>query len=199
MSETLKLSCACGEVKASVEKATKDEGDFVYCHCEDCQSVPKYLGKENRILEANGGTALYQSRCARLSFQHGKDKLAGLHMTDKPTLRWYASCCNTPMFNTYANGKLPYTTVLLANADAEGRAALGEPMGHLHLADAPGDTTGLQPLSMNALLRSFFKRLVKDIFSGDRRRNPLFDPKTLEPISEPHRLTETERQALQSA
>ena len=193
---TLGFSCACGAVTGTIAAATPAEGDFVYCHCTDCQSVPKYLGAEDRILERAGGTALYQSRCARLSIATGKDRLAGLHMTDKPTLRWYATCCNTPMFNTYANGKLPYVTTLLANCEADGRAALGEPIGHLFLQDAPGDTEGLRPLSMNALLRRFFKRMVKDIFSGDRRRNPLFDPNTLEPIAKPRRLTPAERARL---
>ena len=199
MANDLNLSCQCGTVTGAIENATPAEGDFVYCHCANCQSVPKYLGAEARILERNGGTALYQSRCGRLRIDSGLDRLAGLHMTDKPVLRWYASCCKTPMFNTYANGKLPYVTTLLANADAEDRARLGEPIGHLFLEEATGDTTGLQPISMNALLRRFFKRLVKDLFSGDRRRVPLFDAKTLQPIVAAHRLTEAERKALESS
>ena len=190
------FSCACGTVAGTITDVGPKQGDYVYCHCTDCQAVPKLLGAEERILERAAGTALYQIRCARLSFASGKDKLAGVHMTDQPTLRWYASCCDTPLFNTYANGKLPYTTILLANCDRAGRAALGEPRGHLHLADAPDETTDLKPMSMAALLRSFFKRLVKDIASGDRRRNPLFDPKTLEPIATPRRLTPREREAL---
>ena len=190
------FSCACGTVAGTIADVGPKQGDYVYCHCTDCQAVPKLLGAAERVLKRAGGTALYQTRCARLSFASGKDKLAGVHMTDKPTLRWYASCCDTPLFNTYANGKLPYTTILLANCDEAGRAALGEPRGHLHLADAPGETDDLKPMSMAALLLGFFKRLVKDVASGDRRRNPLFDPKTLEPIATPHRLTAGEREAL---
>ncbi len=192
----LTFSCACGSVSGAIRNVGPKQGDYVFCHCSDCQSVPRYLGAAERILEEADGTALYQSRCTSLKFEKGKDRLAGLHMTDKPTLRWYASCCNTPMFNTYANGKLPYITTLLANCDAEGRAALGPTKGHLFLEDAKGNTSHLRPLSMNALLRSFFKRMVKDIFSGDRRRNPLFDSKTLEPITPPRRLTDEERAAL---
>ncbi len=190
------FSCACGTVAGFIADVGPKQGDYVYCDCTDCQAVPKLLGAEERVLERLGGTALYQTRCARVSFASGRDKLAGVHMTDQPTLRWYASCCDTPLFNTYANGKLPYTTILLANCDKAGRAALGEPRGHLHLADASGETDDLKPMSMAALLRSFFKRLVKDIVSGDRRRNPLFDPKTLEPIATPRRLTPQEREAL---
>lgn len=192
----LAFSCACGTVTGVVKDVGPGEGDHVYCHCSDCQSVPKLLGAEDRILDEAGGTELYQTRCARLAFHSGRDQLAGLHMTDKPTLRWYAKCCDTPMFNTYANGKLPYTTVLVANCEASGRSALGPVRGHLFLEDAPGNTDGLKPLSMNALLRSFFKRLVRDIFSGDRKRNPLFDPATLQPIATARRLTPDERRTL---
>ena len=190
------FSCACGTVAGTIADVGPKQGDYVYCHCTDCQAVPRLLGAEERVLERAGGTALYQTRCAKLSLDSGKDMLAGVHMTDQPTLRWYASCCDTPLFNTYANGKLPYTTILLANCDESGRAALGEPRGHLFLADAPGDTAGLKPLKMSTLLRSFFKRLVADIFSGDRRRNALFDPQTLEPIATPRRLTPEERARL---
>ena len=103
----LAFSCACGTVTGVVKDVGPGEGDHVYCHCTDCQSVPKFLGAEDRILDEAGGTELYQTRCARLTFHSGKDQLAGLHMTDKPTLRWFAKCCDTPMFNTYANGSFP--------------------------------------------------------------------------------------------
>ena len=196
-SNTLRFSCSCGKVSGRVEQATPSEGDHVVCHCTNCQAVPRFLGAEDRILDRAGGTALYQSRCARLHIDKGKDLLAGLHVTEKPTLRWYASCCNTPMFNSYANGKIPYVTTLLANCDAAGREGIGEPIGHLFLDDAPGDTSDLKPLSMNALMRRFFKRMVKDIFSGDRRRSPLFDARTLQPIAEPRRLNADERARLE--
>ena len=81
------FSCACGTVTGTIADVGPSHGDYVYCHCTECQAVPKLLGAEQRILEQAGGTALYQTRCARVSFQSGKDRLAGVHMTDKPTLR----------------------------------------------------------------------------------------------------------------
>lgn len=194
--DQLKFQCKCGSVRGVVDRATPDEGDHVVCHCSDCQALPAFLGATDRILDENGGTALYQSRCARLEIREGKENLAGLHLTEKPTLRWYAKCCDTPMFNTYANGRIPYVTTLLANCETPGREHLGKPLGHLFLGDATGDTSGLEPLSMGRLMRRFFKRMVKDYFSGDRRRNPLFDSETLEPISPPRRLSPQERESI---
>ncbi|WP_284125284.1 DUF6151 family protein [Parerythrobacter aestuarii] len=196
MTADLHFACKCGAVAGKVEHADCKQGDHVVCHCTDCRDLVRHFGQESRFLDDHDGTALYQSRCARLQIDRGLDELAGLHMTDAPTLRWYARCCGTPMFNTYKNGRLPYVTTLLGNCDVESRLRLGDPLGHLFLKDAKGDTSGLPELTMSRLLRRFFTRMIKDIASGDRRRNPLFDAKTLEPVIKPRHLTFEEQQAL---
>lgn len=124
-----------------------------------------------------------------MRLSRGREKLACLHLTEKPTLRWYAACCNTPMFNTYANGSVPYITTLVANCDGERAAAiLGPAIGHLFLKEAIGDPGNVPRMSMPALLRRFFPRMIKDLMSGDRRRCELFDAITLKPIAKPTRL-----------
>ncbi len=116
----------------------------------------------------------------------GRDRLACLHLTEKPTLRWYARCCDTPMFNTYRNGRIPYITTLIANCDADQRERLlGPPIGHLFIEEATGDVSHLKPLPMATLMRRFFKRMITDIIVGDRKRAELFDPHTLDPIASP--------------
>ena len=192
----MKFACQCGAVAGVIDKATPAEGDHVVCHCTDCRDLVRHFGKEASILDTYDGTALYQSRCARMHIHSGKENLAGLHMTDGPTLRWYAKCCDTPMFNTYKNARIPYVTTLLANCDDAGRKALGEPIGHLFLDDVDADTSDLTPMSMNRLLRRFFPRILKDIVSGDRRRCELFDATTFEPIAEPALLSAAEKEAL---
>lgn len=194
MASDLPFACACGTVSGILLDVGPDQGDHVICHCSDCRFLAQHLGHAARVLDAQGGTALYQSRCARMRLVSGHDRLASLHLTDKPTLRWYASCCGMPLFNTYANGKIPYLTTQVAACDPAARAALlGPPRGHLFLQDATGDTGALPAMSMAALMRRFFPRMIRDIVSGDRRRNPLFDPRTLEPVAAPRRLSPEER------
>ncbi|MCA0978456.1 DUF6151 family protein [Qipengyuania flava] len=182
----LPFACACGTIAGWIEKAGPRHGDHVVCHCSDCQEFARRLAAEDRVLNDADGTALYQSRCARVKVEQGGERLACFHLTEKPTLRWYAACCNTPMFNTYANGRIPYVTTVLANCDPVRRVALlGPPIGHLNLQDAVKEADGLAPMSMAKLMRRFFWRMVKDIASGSRRRSALFDPHTFEPISTP--------------
>jgi hypothetical protein len=198
MSSNLSFACDCGTVTGTLIDVGPGPGDHVVCHCTDCQDLTHHLGHAERVLDAHGGTSLYQTRCARMQLDTGRDRLACLHLTDAPTLRWYAACCRTPLFNTFKNGKLPFITILLAACDPAARKqALGPPRGHLFLQDAIADTDGLPKMSTITLMRRFFVRAIKDIVSGDRRKAALFDAKTLEPIAVPHRLTDEERQALQ--
>lgn len=190
----LPFACECGAVSGTLRIGA--EGDHLICHCSDCQDLAHHLG-HGQVLDAHGGTALYQTRCARMRLLSGRDRLACVHLTDEPTLRWYAACCRTPLFNTIGTGKLPFITVQLAACDPAARERLlGPPRGHLFTQEAVGDASGLQEMSRAALMARFFLRAIKDILSGDHRRAALFDARTLAPIVVPHRLTAAERQAL---
>lgn len=194
MSSDLPFACECGAVSGTLRIGA--EGHHLICHCSDCQHLVDYLGHP-QLLDAHGGTALYQTRCARMRLDTGRDRLACVHLTDKPTLRWYAACCRMPLFNTVATGRLPFITVQLGACDPAARARLlGPPRGHLFTQDGTGDTSRLPRMSMVTLMRRFFARAIRDIVSGDRRRAALFDPATLEPVATPYRLTAEERQAL---
>jgi hypothetical protein len=190
----LDFTCTCGAVTGKLIEPGPTVGDHLMCHCTDCQNFARYLGAADRVLQAHGGTELYQGRCATMRLTKGAEKLACLHLTDKPTLRWYTTCCRTPMFNTFAHGRVPYITTFMANCDpAQAKAALGPIIGHLSL---PESVEGLPRMSFGKLMRRFFGRMVKDVLTGDRKRTALFDPKTFAPISAPYRLTDDERRAL---
>ena len=133
----LPFSCRCGAVKGVIERAGPREGDFVVCHCTDCQTFANRFDAGDRVMgDQDAGTPLYQSRCARMRIESGRDRLRCIHLTEEATLRWYAGCCDTPLFNSYKNGKIPYVTTLVGNCDAGARARmLGEPIGHLFVDD----------------------------------------------------------------
>lgn len=197
MGSDLPFSCQCGAVTGVIREASPADGDHVVCHCTDCRALTRYLGQAERVLDRNGGTELYQSRCARVQIASGLEQLATLHLTDKPLMRWYAACCRSPLFNTWANGRVPFVTTHLSACNPDQvRAVLGSPKGHLFLREALGDTSGLHELTFMGLTWGFLKRATKDTLSGYRRRCPLFDPRTLAPIAAPYRLSREERRAL---
>ena len=194
--QILRLQCECGEVAGRLE-VVDGRRDYVVCHCTDCQDFARLFDAEARILDEADGTHLLQTRCATLKLEQGGDELACIHLTDKPTLRWYASCCDTPMFNTYTNAKVPYITTLLANCDSEHKNRVaGELLGHLFPGDAGAKGEGFEQAPMLKLLRGVGSRMVRDILSGDRKRTALFDAETLQPIATPRRLTDDERARL---
>ena len=182
----LPFRCACGSIAGELIGPNPSVGDHVVCHCTDCQAFATRLGAGDRVLDQHAGTALYQGRSATMRLLTGRDRLACMHLTDKPTLRWYARCCSTPMFNTYKNGSIPYITTVIANCDPDRRETLlGPPVGHLFTDEATGGASHLKRLSMFKLMRRFSGRMIADIFSGDRRRSELFDAVTLAPIASP--------------
>lgn len=197
MSKDLAFACQCGAVDGTIRDAVPAVGDRVVCHCDNCQQFACFCGAEDRVLDAHRGTDLYQARFARVEIQRGSGNLACVHLTEKPTLRWYTTCCRSPMFNTFANGRLPYITAHLANCPAgECNELLGAPKAHFFLKDAPEEAHQLPAGSIAYFVLRWAVRSVKDTLSGDRRRSALFDGDTLAPIARPHRLNEAERRKL---
>ena len=188
-SPDLAFACQCGTVTGNIRNPSHKNGDYLVCHCSDCQNFARHLGQQERVLRDDDGTDLWQGRVASVDIFTGKDRLACLHLTEKPTLRWYAACCDTPMFNTYANAKLPYITTLLVNCEGGWQERLGVPR-HLHLQDATRPTGDAKPASMAKVVARVAPRILRDWLSGDRRRTALFDPETLEPIATPRRLAD---------
>lgn len=182
----LSFGCRCGLVAGMLIEPGPIAGDHVVCHCTDCQTFAKRFNAADRILDQHAGTALYQGRCSTMRLIRGRHLLACVHLTEKPTLRWYARCCNTPMFNTFKNGRIPYITTVVANCDQDQRSRLlGPPIGHLFTEEGIGDVSRLRRLSILRLMRRFSTRMIIDILVGDRRRADLFDPGTLQPIASP--------------
>src|SRR5262245_25612243 len=100
MPDDLAIRCDCGAVRGVARGVSGERGNRVVCYCDDCQSFAHVLERSEDTLDAHGGTEIFQMSPAQLEFTAGADRLACLRLTPKGLLRWYASCCRTPIGNT---------------------------------------------------------------------------------------------------
>ncbi len=201
MSCSLAIRCKCGKVEGELADVSPQAGNHAVCYCDDCQAFQHHLGMADSVLDANGGTHVFQTSPARLRFISGQAHVACLKLTPKGTLRWYASCCNTPIGNTMAAPGVAFVGLITACLDARDSdrvaSALGPVKGRIMGRYAKGDISHLDvhdkfPLTV---LVPFVGSLIMRRLRGDHRKSPFFDPSTAELIVAPRLLTREESAA----
>lgn len=190
----LDITCSCGLFRARLTGVGPGSGSHLMCYCKDCQAAARHLGADD-TLKPRGGSDIYHTTPSRLSIEDGAEHLSCLRLSPKGLMRWYAGCCNTPLFNTLPRGKLAFVGVLTPTLRADGAAeAIGPVI-------AVVNTSGAQPGPGTLRDRGFLKagwqimrRLVLEKLRGTARDNPLFDESGV-PIVSPRVLTLDERRA----
>ena len=191
----LALKCDCGAFRGVLRRAGPRHGSRVVCYCKSCQAFAHFLGHAETVLDANGGTDVYQVSPGRLEILQGAEKLACVHLTRAPTLRWYADCCRAPIGNTLNTNRLPFIGLIhtcIDSAESPGGldALIGPVRARLNGESATGDTANLEitegtPIS---LYWRFGKLVLMTKLRGEHKRSPLFDRDTGLPIVKPIRL-----------
>lgn len=200
MTVDLAISCTCGKVRGQLKAITPDKGARYVCHCKDCQAFIHFLKRQSDVLDKNAGTGVFQTRPSRLAIASGIDQLRCIRLTAKPTLRWYAGCCNCPLFNTTSSGRYPFLSVICHCADPDLRDdAMGPVRGHLFVAEAIGDMTGKTEVGGNRMLLGVIYRMICERLSGRSRDTPLFDPVTGKPVAMPAIMDPADRARLDAA
>jgi hypothetical protein len=201
MPTDLPLRCRCGDLRGVATNVSPAAGTHLICTCTDCQAYAHFLERTD-VLDARGGTAIFQLTPQQVRIERGADRLACVRLTARGPLRWYASCCRTPIGNTAASARMPFVGLVLAcidpAADARARdAALGPTRGTVFPGSAiggvlPGESTR-PPLRM--ILRTV-GILAWAALRGKHRPSPFFDPASGQPVTAPKALSESERGAL---
>jgi len=193
----LALRCRCGTVRGVARAVTPSSINHCFCYCDDCQAFAHFLGCVDDVLDAHGGSEIVQMSQGNVSFTAGADKVAAIRLTDKGLVRWYASCCRTPIGNTLTTSALPFIGVVRVFIDAA-PAMLGPIRGRGFAKSAKGGAAavprdGLPDAVMVA--RVLFK-LIGWRLRGAHKRSALFDAATSRPLAEPRVLGAAEREAL---
>jgi len=193
----LPLRCRCGAVRGVARDAVPSKINRCFCYCDDCQAFAHHLGRADDVLDAHGGTEIVQMSPANVTFAAGADKIAAIRLTDKGLVRWYASCCNTPIGNTMASAGVPFIGVVRAFITAPS-AALGPIRGRAFAKSAKGgrDAVPKDGLPDLLMVARMIGKLLRWRLRGDHTRSALFDAATGKPLVEPRVLDAAEREDL---
>ncbi len=167
------LQCRCGTLEAVIRNA--EAGNRTLCYCKDCQAFAHFLGRPAEILDGRGGSDVVQILPKNLSFTQGIDSLACMRLKPKGLVRWYASCCNTPIGNTLATPKFSF--IGLVSECLKGKPleeSFGPIRSWVHTQSAGGGEPKPKARGIGTSVRWFFANALKARFNGDYKRTPLF-------------------------
>lgn len=186
--------CRCGTLRGEIEP--RDVHARATCYCRDCQAFARALGRDD-VLDADGGTDIIAMLPAGVRFTDGFDRLACLSLGPKGLLRWYASCCDTPIANTPRDPKVAYAGILTRCAQADAAAlasAFGPSRIALNVKSARGQVAST-PLRTFAGVVRIVRGVLLARLRGRHRDNPFFIADPPRPAAEPRVLTLAERKA----
>ena len=203
MRSDLSVRCSCGAFEGVAHDVSPGAGNHVICYCDDCQSFQHFLGQADRVLDADGGTHVFQMSSGRFEITKGREHLAAMRLSPGGVVRWYADCCNSPIGNTLATPKLPFVSlVTVAFAQPTDGTSTAAVLGPVRAAvygrfatgsSRPSGASDRVPLS---IVFRFIVRLIGWRLRGDAKRSPFFDAATGEPAVAPKVLSKTERAEL---
>jgi hypothetical protein len=172
------------------------------CYCRDCQAFAHFLGRADEILHPRGGTDVVQVPPRAVTLTTGTKNLACMRLTDKGLLRWYASCCRTPLGNTLPHYRFSIVGLVDTCLRSAGAPALDESFGPVQMAINTKSSQG-SPRPAEYGLFGGILRIVGSVagaqVGGKYRQTPFYDAGTGEPVVEPHVLTRTEHDAVEAA
>ena len=141
---TLPFRCRCGAVSGTLTHVSPRAGLRAFCYCTSCRAFALHLGHRD-LLDAAGGTELFQTSPAHLTFHTGEGQLRCLRMTPGGVLRWYTACCRTPIANTPPSPGQPFMGFFVCDLRDATPEALDAALGPVRYRVNGRDATGTPP------------------------------------------------------
>ena len=194
------LQCKCGTLKGYV--SPPDMANRGVCYCKDCQAFAHFLGRPgDAVLNELGGTEIVATLPKHVHFTQGLEALVCMSLSDRGLLRWYTSCCNTPIGNTPRDFKTSYVG-LIHSCLAKRAPSLEDSFGPVRMVlqtkSAKGQVKST-PMSNFVTMLKVMKSVIGTRISGNYKRNPFFVEHSGSPIKQPRVLTNAERTRVTSA
>lgn len=203
MATQVPLRCRCGHVRGVVTDVSPASGNRIVCYCDDCQAFARHLGRPD-VMNAAGGTDIFQVAPARVRITEGADELRCVRLSDKGLFRWYAGCCKTPVANTLP--RVPFVglvgPIIDLASDRDGRTrdeVLGPSLGAIHGRYAKGGVpAGAHAKVSLGIIGRCARVFAGWALAGLGQPSPFFEKGTRAPRAEVHVLTPAERAAAYS-
>jgi len=140
---------------------------------------------------APGPVDLFLTTQDTLTISAGAQHLGLFRLSPRGAMRWYATCCKTPLFNTATGPKVPFLGIRVATMTTPDR--VGPVIGQTY-KQKPGGKTGHQ--GMTRIMWNLLPRILAVRLSGRWRQTPLFDTDSGEPVAKTIMPSKEERAAL---
>lgn len=196
---SIALRCRCGGLQGSID-IDQASGRAV-CYCKDCQAYARFLGKESEVLDDKGGTEIVAALPSSFHISSGAERLACVSLKRRGILRWYATCCKTPIGNTPRDPKMSYLGVVTACLP-DSEQALTQRLGVVSCvanADSARGPVDKRPVASALAIARIGMMIIGARLTGKYKNNPFFNPDSSTPVVTPHVLSEEERRPLYEA
>jgi hypothetical protein len=193
------LQCRCGTIKGYVVRPSMAKR--AVCYCKDCQAFAHFLKRADTVLDEHGGTAIVATVPKQVHFTQGLEALACMSLSDHGMLRWYASCCNTPIGNTPRDFKTPYVGLIETCLKSDS-PSLQESFGPVRMVVNTKSAWGRvksTPVSTLVAMLGLMKSVIGSRLSGTYKRTPFFGTELGTPVTRPRELSKGERERLTNA
>lgn len=172
------------------------------CYCKDCRAFARFLAQpgvlQPGVLDASGGTDLVAMAPAAVRFTAGSEHVTCMSLSPKGLLRWYASCCRTPLGNTPRNPKVLYAGLVTDCFDATPQAVDTAFGARDRIVLNTGSATAAVRATPLTFVTGGLRILVGIVGARLRRErtSPFFDASG-RPLREPEVISREQRTALE--
>lgn len=184
----LEFACSCGKLHGHIAAAALPSGAQVECYCRDCRAAELYLNQPD---PAPGPVDIFQTTPDAITILEGGEYLGLLRLSPRGAMRWYATCCDSPLFNTASGPKIPFTGVRVPRISTPDR--IGPVLGKAFVPK-PGGKTAHEGLGR--LIWKLLPGILGARLSGRWRQTPFFDVETGKPVVSAKIPSKEERAAL---
>ncbi|WP_022729104.1 DUF6151 family protein [Fodinicurvata sediminis] len=190
---SLGIRCHCGCLQGTVRP--RGCVNRCLCYCDDCQAFACFLGRQEEMLDPYGGTEILHLSQDEMSLAEGRGQLACMRLTEKGTLRWYATCCSTPIGNTVPNRGFPVVGLVRACLDAD-EDMLQNTVGPIRMQVFTKYALQAPAPKVRGLFRGaicVLRIIGRGWLKSAHRHSPFFDAHTGKPAVVPRVLSQEER------